>query len=167
MKMNDFKQMYAIVLFMLALASGGCSAGPDSLAELLPAQMEGWRLDQVITGTDAMNAVNRLHASTIQMEDAAIGHYSGRSGPMTVWISRATGAAAGREQAILMLEKMMRTPDTPFSNSSHVQEGGVDVYRVEGLGQAHLIFARNALVYWISLDPAFEPVALEAFLRAD
>jgi hypothetical protein len=162
-----FRAVLLFALGGLALALSSCSFAPEepaSLASLFPQRVEGLRLDQLLTGDEARQAVDRLHSKAIPMEDAAIGHYVGAPGPMAVWISRAGNAAGAREQVAVMLEKMVRMPGSPFGEPAQREAFGTRVWVVPGMGQEHAICSVGQRVYWIGADPAALEAALAAFL---
>lgn len=152
-----------LLLALLALPLAGCSQDAP-LDAYFPGQVERFRLDALVTGQEAMDGVDKLHSKAIPTEDAAIGRYVGPGGAMNVWISTASNAAGAREQAAIMVEKMLDAPELPFTDPSHFSMDGVRVQRFEGMGQVHLVFTLENRVYWISCDEAMQDAALDAFL---
>ncbi len=154
-------------IFILLLLVSSCSPVPADLSGFFPENVGQVKLVELITGDEALFAVEVLHSKSIAGEDAAIGQYEGKGGSMTVWISRAVNVATAREQAALMVERMMRNPNTPFSEHSSKMRNGVEVHKVLGMGQVHLIFFHKVQVYWISVETGNVDVALDAFLGSD
>ncbi len=154
-------------IFLLLLLVSSCSQPPADLSGFFPENVGEMKLVELVTGEAAMAAVERLHSKVVPAEDAAIGQYEGKGGSMTVWISRAVNVATAREQTALMVERMMRNPNTPFSDHTSKMRDGIEIHRVLGMGQVHLVFFHKVQVYWVSVETSNVDLALDAFLGAN
>ena len=150
-----------LILLCLLLALASCGGQDKPLAELFPGRVESLTLAKVIEGAEAMRAVDELHGKPIEVEDAAVAAYTVRTddgvrSEAVVWVARMANAAQAREQAAVMLEKMLHPldKDSPFHDPDQFRQGGADVYRFLGMGQVHLVFQKGDLIFWIAAPRA-------------
>ncbi len=128
---------------------------PQNLNSLFPESIGEWQQVQLITGTEALGKINRLHGKNITVEAGAIGNYEAAGkGPTMIWISRSKTSALTREQAEVMADKMVSNPRSPFHEPETLNINKIKVYKFLGMGQVHYIFCRGRLAYWISSPPA-------------
>ncbi len=85
--------------------------------------------------------------------------------PAEVWVSRVESAKEARRQTGLMVHMMYENPKSPFRNPRRIEHAGLPVYRFEGMGQAHLIWFKDDLAFWISVNPDDEAAMLQAFCK--
>lgn len=156
------KQVFLCILLLFVF---GCSSGPDDLASLFPGSIGPMERVKLMTGEEALTAINQLHGKSIHALDGAIGAYQakGAAGSM-VWVSRASGGQAAREQVAIMMEKMLQSSTSPFANPSDFRRAGVDVYQLEGMGQLHSLYSTGELVWWIAAEEADMGLLLDEFL---
>jgi hypothetical protein len=148
-----------IVLAMPGTAQGG-------LASLFPEQVSELARIQLISGAKAQQEVDKLHGKALEAAESAVARYA-RAGerPAEVWVSKVSSKAEARRQTGLMVHKMYENPKSPFKNPSRIEHMGVPVYRFTGMGQVHLIYFMDDLVYWISANPDDQLLLLDAFCR--
>ncbi len=162
-----------LLLLLLLFALPACSRGPAPAvdpARLLPAAVGDYRRTELITGAAARERIDSLHGKRIAVEAGAIASYRapGRNGPPAmIWISRSRDAARAREQTRSMIARMTGNPRSPFHDLQTTKENGLTIYRFRGLGQAHYIFCRGRLVYWLSTPAAAGRQFLLAVLPPD
>jgi hypothetical protein len=150
--------MLAILLPSVAMGGGLAALLPESIGDLIRVQF--------IAGPDAQVEVDKLHGKALAAEESAIARYA-RPGerPAEVWVSRVADEAEARRQTGLMVHKMYENPKSPFKDPSRVDHSGRAVYRFIGMGQAHLIWFGDDLVWWVSASPGDEAAFLDAFCR--
>lgn len=159
--------------FLLGVLAVALLAGPvlaAGLDGLLPAQVGELKRIELLTGVDAQAEVDKLHGKPLPAEASAVARYSrpgdvGVVRPAEVWVSEVSSEKEARRQTGLMVHKMYENPRSPFKNPSRIDQNGMAVYRFEGMGQAHLIWFKEKLVYWISCAPEDEALMLEAFCQ--
>ncbi len=158
----------SIITLVLTLLPVVASAG--SLADLMPEQVGEMKRVQLLTGTEAQDEVDKLHGKALPAEASVVARYStpadiasGR--PAEVWVSRVSSEREARRQTGDMVHKMYENPRSPFKNPKRTDHAGNAIYRFEGMGQAHLVWFKGDLVYWISVAPDGEKVMLDAFSR--
>jgi hypothetical protein len=115
-------------------------------------KVEGMKLMKLVSGMEALKAINQLHGMAIPMKAGFIAHYLGNQGKATVWVSEAPSTEAGGEQIEVMIEKMKANQRSPFSDYGHSTVNDVEVIRFQGMGQVHGVFQIGPWVYWISAN---------------
>lgn len=159
--------MMRMLLYVLAMAlmlpaqamAGDLSAYfPKNVGELVRVQL--------VIGPVAQAEVDKLHGKALTAEASSIGLYA-RPGehPAEVWLSRVSGEREARRQTGLMVHKMYENPKSPFKNPGRINFDGLAVYRFTGMGRVHLIWFKDDLVWWVSVDPADEGLFLNTFCR--
>ncbi|WP_243544781.1 hypothetical protein [Pseudodesulfovibrio tunisiensis] len=120
----------------------------------------------LLSGADALKAVDDLHGKRIQAEAAVVARYA-RPGerPAELWVSRAASATEARRQTGLMVHMMFDNPKSPFSDPGRLEHAGIPIYRFSGMGQVHLIWYRDDLAYWVSCNPDDASAFLKAVCR--
>ncbi len=147
-------KVYRIVVLVFVFLVG-CGGADKPLADLFAEQVGSMRLTHLVTGEEAMRAVHELHGKPLDVEEAAVATYSvpGADQAAMVWVSRHDNAAQAREQAAVMIEKMLHPlagAPTPFHDPEQFRYAGVDVYAFQGMGLTHLVFQHRDRVWWIS-----------------
>lgn len=138
----------------------------SDLSEYLPEKVGELIRVQLVVGDDAQAEVDKLHGKALSAEASAIGRYARMDQrPAEVWISRVTDEREARRQTGLMVHKMYENPKSPFKNPTRVDHAGLAVYRFTGMGQAHLIWFKGDIVWWVSANPADEALFLDVFCR--
>jgi len=144
----------SMLLFLLLFACGPQVEKQPDLGSLFPASIGEWQQIQLITGTKALEKINRLHGKNITVEAGAIGSYqTAGKRPAMVWISRSKTPALTQDQAEVMADKMVSNPRSPFHDPETLNINKIKIYKFLGMGQVHYIFCRERLAYWISSPP--------------
>lgn len=154
-----------VALLLLTLALPVTSLA-DDLADLMVEKVGDMRRIELVTGKAAQAQVDKLHGKALPAEASVVARYAalGRQGrPAEVWVSRVESEREARRQTGQMVHLMYENPKSPFKNPRRLEHGGNAVYRFEGMGQAHLIWFKGDLVYWISVPPEGEKAMLAAF----
>lgn len=159
------RPVYVLLLVCLAWS---VSAHASGLGGLMPDQVGELKRIELMTGAEAQAEVDTLHGKPLPAEESVVARYSrpddvGVAKPAEVWVSKVASEKEARRQTGLMVHKMYENPRSPFKNPSRIDHAGLAVYRFEGMGQAHLIWFKDDLVFWVSVGPDDEAVMLEAF----
>ena len=127
----------SLLLFLLLFACTPEAEKEQNLGSLFPESIGEWQQTQLITGTKALEKIDRLHGKT---------------------------PALTQEQAEVMADKMVSNPRSPFHDPETLSINKIKVYKFLGMGQIHYIFCRERLAYWISSPPADGKKLLQYFL---
>lgn len=160
--------MRQISYVFLALAVLATNAYGSDLSEYLPEKAGPLHRIQLITGDAAQQEVDELHGKQLPAEASAVARYSmtesgGR--PAEVWISRVSSEKEARRQTGQMVHMMYENPNSPFKDPKRLEINGLSVYRFVGMGQAHLVWFKADLVYWISVAPAQQKIMADVFCQ--
>lgn len=129
-------------------------AGCNQPRSILPFDLDLEGLEQVrlVTGDEAINAINRLHGMPIDVVRGFIAYYEGVHDKATIWLSEATSEDLAKRQIEVMMDRMKKSRRSPFSHYRLLDANGVRVIGFDGMGQVHYVFRENRWVYWISAD---------------
>jgi len=159
-----------LLSFILVVLLFPTFALADDLSGLMPKSVGDMERIQLLTGAEAQAEVDKLHGKPLPAEASVVARYSrpedvGSARPSEVWISRVESEKEARRQTGLMVHMMYDNPKSPFRNPRRIDHNGVAAYRFEGMGQAHLIWFKGSLVYWISTNVEGEPAFLDSFCK--
>ncbi len=137
-------------LILLASLLLGCNQ-PSS--PVFKEEIGGLKLVRLITGEDALLAINKLHGQEIDVVSGMIACYQGEKEKATIWLSESASENDAIQQTAGMVRKMRDSIKTPFSNYAEIDRSGVKIYSFMGMGQQHYIFRVKTSIYWISANP--------------
>ena len=172
-RMRSISLAALVLLACLALLPA-CGHDERPLADTLPRQAGPFQLTQLLTGPEAQAAVDKLHGRPIRAKDAALARYTlrlddGATGTAEVWATRHDSAAEAREQAAVMLDKMLRAirdGGSPMSDPQTLRIAGQDVYLFLGLDAEHYVASQGDRVLWITAPAGTGQPLVEAVLGA-
>ncbi len=152
---RTIKPGLSLLFLLLLFACAPQAEKQQELGSLFPKSIGEWRQIELVTGSEALEKIDRLHGKSITVEAGAIGNYQAAGKrPAMVWISRSKTPALTQEQAQVMADKMVSNPRSPFHDPETLSINKIKVYKFLGMGQVHYIFCRERLAYWISSPPA-------------
>ncbi len=138
------------ILIILGFFWAGCNLSPSEIA--FDPWIEDLRLVKLIEGHDAMEAINQLHGTPVNVVRGFIAHYEGVHDKATIWVSEASSQELAQTQIEVMISKMKNNRRSPFSHYRTLEAKGLAVIAFNGMGQVHYVFRDNKWVYWISAD---------------
>ena len=138
------------ILIILVLFWAGCNQSPSEVA--FDPRIEDLRLVKLIEGHDALEAINQLHGTHVNVVRGYIAHYEGVHDKATIWVSEASSQELAQTQIEVMISKMKNNRRSPFSHYRTLEAKGFAVIAFNGMGQVHYVFRYNKWVYWISAD---------------
>ena len=150
---------------LLGLLLAGCNE-PSSGPSFDP-HIQDLELVKLITGDDAIKAVNKLHGMPIDAVRGFIAHYEGVNDKATIWVSEASSQDLAEEQLVVMIHKMKSNARSPFSHYRTLNIKGFSVIAFDGTGQVHYVFRDSKWVYWISADAKHIDKVLQHVSGAD
>ena len=139
-----------VLIFIMFSFFLGCN---QNSSPVFQEEIRGLKLVRLITGKDALLAINKLHGKKINVTMGMVAIYQGEREKATVWVSESDCTDDAMQQTEGMIEKMRASKSSPFSNYEEIEQGGVKIYSFEGMGQKHYIFRISKIVYWISANP--------------
>jgi hypothetical protein len=137
-------------LILLASLLLGCNQ-PSS--PVFKEEIGGLKLVRLITGEDAVLAINNLHGKEIDIIKGMIACYQGEKEKATIWLSESASENDAIQQTAGMVRKMRDSKKTPFSNYEEIDRGRMKIYSFMGMGQQHYIVRVQKSIYWISANP--------------
>lgn len=160
----------SLILIVLTAVLVVMPAHAGDLSEYAPETVGELKRIQLITGTEAQDEVDKLHGKPLPAEASLVARYSrptdvGKERPAELWLSQVSSAGEARRQTGQMVHMMYENPKSPFKSPSRVDRGGISVYRFTGMGQVHLIWFKDDLVYWVSCGAGDEAVMLDIFCK--
>jgi hypothetical protein len=150
MSCRNFKTLNYRVWILLGFLLAGCNQSPSGLP--FDPHIEGLKLVKLITGDDAIKAINQLHGMPINVVRGFIAHYEGVHDKAVIWVSEATSEKLAQRQIAVMIQKMKSSRRSPFSHYRTLDIKGLRVIAFDGMGQVHYVFRDNKWAYWISAD---------------
>jgi hypothetical protein len=130
-----------------------------SEADSIPQSIGSLSLMESRSGEEARQEIDRLHGKQIDFKRGYIGTYGGEEGKAKLWVSE----YGSEEEAFKAVEKMAQgvraNEEAGFWHFREIPIGGLEVYFVVGMGQAHYFFQRGIKAIWLAVDP---PLAKQA-----
>lgn len=109
-------------------------------------------MTKLVTGDEAIKAIDKLHGRPVNMARSFIAHFEGDHDKATIWVSEPTSQELAQKQLAVMLHKMKSNRRLPFRNYRVLDTEGISVIAFDGTEQIHYVFRDNKWVYWISAD---------------
>lgn len=138
------------ICILLGFLLSGCSRAPSGPP--FDPHIEGLKLTKLVTGDEAIKAIDKLHGRPINMARGFIAHFEGDHDKATIWVSEPTPQELAQKQLAVMLHKMKSNRRLPFRNYRVLDTEGIRVIAFDGTEQIHYVFRDNKWVYWISAD---------------
>ena len=145
--LHNMRKCIVFILFSFFLQ--GCN---QSHLPVFQEEIRGLKLVQLITGKDALHAINKLHGKKINVASGMVAFYQGEGEKATVWVSESFSMDDAIQQTEIMIEMMRSSKRSPFSDYEEIGQGGVKIYSFKGMGQEHYIFRISKSVYWITAN---------------
>lgn len=132
------------LLFLLATSAFGGDALPQSIGSL--------SLEQLQSGEEARQEIDRLHGKQITFRRGYIGTYG--NGKAKLWVSEYDSEGEAAKGIGKMAQRMQTRKEGNFWHFREISIQGVAVYFVVGMGQAHYFFQKGRKVIWLAVDPS-------------
>lgn len=149
------------LLVIVGVGAGLWSVTADQESTPAPRELAGYRLVEAVVGPEAIDEINRLHGTGIEIVDAWIGRYQGGGG---VWVSQASSGAKARE---LLDEMVTNIQDggSPFRGLTRQEFQGMPLYSVRDSRLVHYFYQTGTQVVWVATPPGDEENFLSATFR--
>ena len=137
---------YGFVRYVLA--PPGSSTAPQYVGSL--------KLTSLVEGTEALSQINKLHGTSISLENAFIAEYQPPYGGehMMVWVGEA-GSETAAEDLINQMVEGIKRGGSPYSNPRQVQVAGQDVWQTDGDGGNFYFYKspkHGDRVVWLTIE---------------
>jgi hypothetical protein len=150
---------------LIAILALGCTRAP--FVPRFDPQIDNLKLVKLIEGEEAIEEINRLHGTTIQVLRGFIAHYENARKKAVIWVSEAESEDMAQEQIEVMLRKMKGSPRSPFGHYRDLDRNGLPVIAFEGLRQVHYVFRIGEWVFWMDADAEYIDSILDHLQKAD
>ncbi len=128
----------------------------------LPDHLGAYALVRVLSGHDARQMVDRLHASSVAPTDNVIGEYRRGERRATVYVSMYDDDRLPELRYAQMRERLAAT-STPFQELSDRTLGPLRYSTCVGVGQRHYFFAVERRLVWLAIDPPDADTVFEEY----
>ncbi|MCK4468158.1 MAG: hypothetical protein KAU60_07385, partial [Desulfobacterales bacterium] len=106
-----------IILILFSFFLLGCN---QSSSPVFQEEIRGLKLVRVITGKDALLAINKLHGKKINVAIGMIAFYQGEGEKAIVWVSESACTDDAMQQTESMIERMKASKRSPFSDYEEI-----------------------------------------------
>ena len=129
-------------------------APPES--STAPQYVGSLKLASLVEGTEALSQINKLHGTSISLENAFIAEYQPPYGGehMMVWVGEA-GSETAAEDLINQMVEGIKRGGSPYSNPRQVQVAGQDVWQTDGDGGNFYFYKspdHGNRVVWLTIE---------------
>ncbi len=161
-----------ILLAVLGLVGFGFSKyvlAPPSTATA-PQYVGQLKLASFVEGEEAMSQINKLHGTSISLENAFIAEYQPPYGGehLMVWVGEAGSEQAADDLINRMVESINRG-GAAFTSPRQVKVAGHDVWQVDGTGGQFYFYKSQQpgdRVVWLSIEGKGGAALLERAVKA-
>ncbi len=125
----------------------------ESMGNMLPESIGAFRLQNMKSGTEAKKEITRLHGKNLDFRTGYIGTYKHGHKEAMLWISDYDAKAKAAEEVEKMARRIQTREGKEFRHFRMISIGGIPVYFVVGMGQAHYFYQTGNKVIWLAVDP--------------
>ncbi|MBI4296609.1 MAG: hypothetical protein HY667_05790 [Chloroflexi bacterium] len=129
----------------------------------VPEKLLEMKVGNYASGPQALNQVNQLHGTRIELADAIIAEYSHDFNPyhkndekVSVWIGKTKTIAEATDLLGRMYQGIQQGKgNTPFSNATRQIVDGHEVFQVDGGGGKHFFYAAGdpePRIVWLTIN---------------
>ncbi|MBW2108961.1 MAG: hypothetical protein JRI36_09890, partial [Deltaproteobacteria bacterium] len=101
--------VYRLALVGFVLAAVAHAATPPPLDPVIV----GLHRVRLLSGTKAIEAINKLHGMSIDIVKGFVADYKGPGGKATIWVSQAESQSLAQRQVEKMIAKMKKNKRSP------------------------------------------------------
>lgn len=160
--------MLAAVLGLVWYGFGRYVLAPVQ-SSAVPQYVGSLRLASHVEGTEALTEINRLHGTSISLQNAFIAEYKAEYGGdhLTVWAGNA-GSDPAAADLISRMVKGIERGGTGFTNLRQVKVAGHDVWQADGVGGNFFFYKSSETgdrVIWLTIEGSDSVSLLESAVR--
>jgi len=142
--MSLHKSIFSVLL-AIVIWSNGC-AKKERMA--VPEKISEKKITKLLVGDEAVKVIDKLHGLEVAPDENIIAEY-GEDPKDLLYISYYKDEDQARDAFILMISKMMKTDQGPFSHIRALPDYGEKVYMSIGMGAIHYIYYSSNYILWL------------------
>ncbi len=147
--------IFVVVLGLVVYGFGRYVLAPPASSSA-PQYVGSLKLTSLVEGAEAQSQINKLHGTSISLENAFIAEYQPPYGgeQLMVWVGEARSEAAADDLINRMVEGIKRG-GAGFSNPRQVQVAGRDIWQTDGTGGNFYFYkspGHGNRVVWLSIE---------------
>ncbi len=146
----------AVVLFLYV--------GKGDKDPFLPVKLGEMKLARHLGGEAAQGMIDHLHGKAVTPLESFIGFYEDNGAQATLYVSVYANASEATDVDRKMGQRI-RTGNPVFRDIKDISVAGQAISECIGMGQIHYFFSRDAVLYWIGVDPPVAQQTLESLLH--
>jgi hypothetical protein len=121
----------------------------DNMAENVPEIVANHPLVQVVTGQEAIDRIHQLHGKDFPMDGGVVAVYGNQNA--ILWVSDA-GSVPDAVDLTELMKDHIAAGNSPFIELGDFNLDGLNIYALDGMGQAHYYWQSGKLVLWLAAD---------------
>ncbi len=127
-----------------------------SMGDSLPQSIGSLRLEQLQSGEEARQEIDRLHGKQLNFGKGYIGIYKDKEGNRKgrLWVSEYDSEMEAAEAIGKMARRVQAKEGGEFWHFRVISIEGTQVYFVVGMGRTHYFFQKGKKVIWLAADPS-------------
>lgn len=147
--------IFVAVLGLVAYGFGRYVLAPPE-SSTAPQYVGLLKLTSLVEGTEALSQINKLHGTSISLENAFIAEYQPpyAGEHLMVWVGEA-GSEAAAEALINRMVEGIKRGGAGYSNPRQVQVAGHDIWQTDGTGGNFYFYkspAHGNRVVWLTIE---------------
>ena len=146
-------------IFLFCLLIQNCAQ-----KETLPQDILGYKLTRKISGSEAVQMVNRLHLQAVTDTENEIGFYEKDAKQAIIYITYYQSETDAQTDLLKMVDKIS-PENSVFINGGQMDSNNTIAYRYFGMGQTHFIFSNKQMLIWLSVDTMIAKNFLDSYLE--
>ncbi|MDO8567525.1 MAG: hypothetical protein Q7R57_02280 [Dehalococcoidales bacterium] len=132
----------------------------------IPQYLGSLKIASQVEGTEAQTQINRLHGTSISLQNAFIVEYKAEygGGYVQVWAGSAGSEAAAADLINRMVNGINRG-GTGFTNLRQVKVASHDVWQADGKGGQFFFYISADRVVWLTIEGSDSAALLESAVK--
>ena len=133
-------------IFLFCLLIQNCAQ-----KEALPQDILGYKITRKVSGSEAVQMVNRLHLQAVTDTENEIGFYEKDAKQTIIYITYYQSETNAQSDLLKMIDKIS-PENSVFINGGQIESNNFITYSYFGMGQTHFIFRNRQMLIWLSVD---------------
>ncbi|KAA3617691.1 MAG: hypothetical protein D8M58_00955 [Calditrichaeota bacterium] len=129
----------------------------------IPPKIFNLTLKEQIEDPDATQQINKLHFQNVAAEKNEIAVYEGPNSVATIYVSYYRDNKTSQSEYEKMTQKIS-PENSVFIGGTYLEMNKVEIYKCFGMGQTHFVFAKDQLLFWVSVTTVISNDFIAAYL---